>query len=202
MISAAAVKNVIVLAERGAQVIGIDISPDLIELAKRRSQEAGVAADLQVRSAYDTGLPDQSVDVIFCIALIHHLEIPRVQREMARILRKGGYIVLKEPIRFSNMYDRLRKLLPARVNVSDYEHPLTSDEFKSLTQGYFVCTNTRFLRLPFIPLLGRVFSRVPSSVWRASNWLINSFPFASFYASVVVTELRAKRDILRMIEAA
>lgn len=195
-------ENVIVLVQRGAQVIGIDISPDLIDLAKRRAQEAGIVADLRVRSAYDTGLPDHSVDVIFCIALIHHLDILRVQREMARILREGGYIVLKEPILFSNTYDRFRKLFPARMNVSNYEHPLSSGEFKSLTQGYFVCSNARFFRLPFIPLLSHVFSRVPDSAWRASNWIINSFPFATSYASIVVTQLRAKQEVLRRIEAA
>lgn len=195
-------ENVIALVIRGARVIGIDISPDLIDLAKCRAQKACVVADLRVSSAYDTGLPDHSIDVIFCIALIHHLEIPRVLQEMARILREGGYIILKEPIRFSNMYDRLRKLLPSRMDISDYEHPLTSDEFKSLTQKYFFSTDTRFFRLPFIPLLNRVFSRVPDSVWRASNWLINSFPSATLYASVVVTKLRVQQDVLRRIEAA
>lgn len=159
--------NVVALSKRGAHVVGIDISPDLIGLAKRRVQEAGIVADLQVESAYNTGLPDHSVDVIFCIALIHHLEIPRVQKEMARILREDGYIVIQEPIRFAGFYDRLRHKLSAHANVSDYEHPLTAQEFKLLTQGYFLSTNTRFFRLPFVPLLKHFFSRAPHSVWQS-----------------------------------
>ncbi len=92
-------EKTVVLFRRGAHVIGIDISPEQIDLAKRRTRGEGIAADLRVGSAYNTELPDHSVDVIFCIALVHHLEIPRVQREMHRILREDGYIVLREPMR-------------------------------------------------------------------------------------------------------
>ena len=67
-------ENLIALVRRGAQVIGIDISPELIELAKQRMQQAQTNADLRLASAYKTGLPDHSVDVIFCVALIHHLD--------------------------------------------------------------------------------------------------------------------------------
>jgi 2-polyprenyl-3-methyl-5-hydroxy-6-metoxy-1,4-benzoquinol methylase len=164
-------ENLIPLIRRGAHVIGIDISPDLIDLAKRRVQDAQMVADLRVRSAYETELPDHSVDVIFCMALIHHLEIPRVQAEMARILSAGGYIVVQEPIRFSKFYNRLRGILPAPTNVSDYEHPLTADEFKVLSQKYFISSNTRFFRLPFVPLVNRFSPRVPNWVFRLSNWL-------------------------------
>ena len=101
-------ENIVPLAERGAQVIGMDISPDLIALARKRLNDANLEARLEVGSAYDTGLPDESVDVIFCIALIHHLDIARVVEEMARILVSGGVVILREPIRFSPTYAFLR----------------------------------------------------------------------------------------------
>jgi SAM-dependent methyltransferase len=182
-------ENIIPLKRRGANVIGIDISPDLIELAKRRALDAHVEADLRVASAYNTGLPDQSIDVIFSIALIHHLEIPRVQQEIARILRKDGYVVLQEPIRFSAAYNRLRNLLPARGDISEYEHPLTADEFKQLTE-FFISSDTRWFRLPFVALYIRIFSKAPRLLWRASNWIINRVPPARRYATVAVTRLR------------
>lgn len=187
-------ENLIPLIRRGAHVIGIDISPDLIDVAKRRVQQAQIVADLRVQSAYETELPDHSVDVIFCIALIHHLEIPRVKQEMARILREDGYIIIQEPIRFSEFYNRLRHMLPAHTNISDYEHPLTAEEFKLLTQD-FLSSNTRFFRLPFIPLLSRLSSRVPLSAWRLSNWLIKTVPQTSLFASVVVTKLSSQHAV-------
>ena len=121
---------------------------------------------------------------------------------MARILSAGGYIVVQEPIRFSKFYNRLRGILPAPTNVSDYEHPLTADEFKVLSQKYFISSNTRFFRLPFVPLVNRFSSRVPYWVFRLSNWLINTVSQTSLYASLVVTKLLPKDAILRRIEAA
>jgi len=185
-------ENLVALVRRGAQVVGIDISPELIDLAKQRVQQAQAVADLRVASAYKTGLPDHSVDVIFCIALVHHLEIPRVQQEMARILREGGFIVLKEPIRLSKLYDRVRKMLPSRTDVSEYEHPLTEEEFQELKCGRFLFSETRFFQLPFVNLFVRILPRVPGPIWRASDWIIRHVSFTKAYASIVVTRLRAR----------
>src|ERR1039458_8254567 len=68
-------ENTVPLVERGARVIGIDISPELIALARQRLALAKLEATVQVGTAYDTGLPDSSVDVIFCIALVPHIGI-------------------------------------------------------------------------------------------------------------------------------
>jgi 2-polyprenyl-6-hydroxyphenyl methylase/3-demethylubiquinone-9 3-methyltransferase len=112
-------ETIIPLVHRGAQVNGIDISPELIALAQRRLKAADLSANVRVGSAYETGMPDGSVDVVFCIELIHHLDIATVRDEMKRILRPGGYLVLKEPIRFSKGYDLLRSLLrPMRMSRS------------------------------------------------------------------------------------
>jgi SAM-dependent methyltransferase len=86
-------ENIVPLLERGARVIGMDISPDLIALAQQRLCNAGLEASLSAGDAYATGLPDESVDVIFCMALIHHLDINLVRNEMWRVLRKGGAII-------------------------------------------------------------------------------------------------------------
>src|SRR6266849_1602987 len=115
--------NIVLLLEHGAQVIGMDISPDLIAIAQKRLHDANLEASLAVVDAYQTGLPDESVDAIFSMALIHHLDIKLVRDEMWRVLRKGGVIILREPVRFSKGYAWVRSLLPARDDISEYEHP-------------------------------------------------------------------------------
>lgn len=95
-------KNLIPLIQRGAQVIGIDLSPELIELARARLAEAALRrADLCVASAYETNLPEGVADVVLCAAILHHLELGRAKQEILRILRPGGLLVIKEPTRFS-----------------------------------------------------------------------------------------------------
>jgi SAM-dependent methyltransferase len=182
-------ENIIPLLERGARVIGIDISPDLIAITQKLLSDAKVEASLMVGSAYETGLPDESVDAIFCMALIHHLDIKLVRDEMWRVLRKGGVIILREPIRFSKGYAWLRSLLPAHEDISEFEHPLTREELATMTQPFRV-QGTRYFRLPFVPLVTRVLPSKIDAASRASNWILQRWAGAEHYATGVVTKLQ------------
>jgi len=182
-------ENTIALVSRGASVIGIDISPELIEIAQARVHEANLEASIAVGDAYHTGLPDESVDVVFCAALVHHLDIKLARDEMRRVLRPGGVVILKEPVRFSKLYSRLRGLLPAKEDVSSYEHPLTRAELDLMTQT-FVVEGTRYFRLPFVPLAFRVLSSESRTPWKTSNWMIRNFAPLESLATAVVTRLR------------
>jgi SAM-dependent methyltransferase len=182
-------ENIIPLLERGAHVIGIDISPDLIAIAQTRLNDANLEASLMVGSAYETGLPDESVDTIFCIALIHHLDVKLVRDEIWRVLRKGGVIIVSEPVRFSKGYAWVRSLLPAREDVSEFEHPLTREELALMTQPFSV-QGTRYFRLPFVPLVYRVLPSKSDAAWRASNMILRHWAAAERYATCEATKLK------------
>jgi len=188
-------QNLLPLVKRGARAIGIDVSPDLIALARKRLAETSVEATLKVGSAYDTGLPDSSVDVIFCISLIHHLDIGQVCREMLRILSKGATVILQEPIRFSSVYSRLRGLLPARDEISAYEHPLTLEEVARLSE-FFDLEGTRYFRLPLVPLLG---GSPPNRkwVWRIDRWLLRHWTITRSYATCIVTKGSPRAELVQ-----
>jgi ubiquinone/menaquinone biosynthesis C-methylase UbiE len=181
-------ENIIPMVERGARVIALDISPDLIAIAQKRLADANLEASVTVGSAYETGLPDESVDTIFCMALIHHLDIKLVRDEMWRILRKGGVVILSEPIRFSKVYAWLRSLLPASEDVSEYEHPLTREELATMIQPFKV-EGTRYFRLPFVPLVSRVLPSKSNAALRASNSILRHGTAVERYATVVVAKL-------------
>lgn len=78
----------------GAEVVGCDASPPMVELARRR---VGDAADLRVHSLEDPldWLPDASIDAAVS-ALVHHYVTDRVGflREVHRVLRPDGALVL------------------------------------------------------------------------------------------------------------
>lgn len=182
-------ENIVPLVERGARVTGIDISPDLIALAQQRLKNANLEATVRAGSAYETELPDESVDVVFCMALIHHLDIKLVRNEMWRILRKGGFVVLREPIRFSKGYAWVRGLLPAHGDVSEYEHPLTREELATMIEP-FKALGTRYFRLPFVPLITRTIPSQTHAAWRASDSIIKRWAGAERFATGVVTKLQ------------
>jgi hypothetical protein len=130
------------------------------------------------------------VDVVFCISLVHHLDITLVRDEMWRILKTGGFVVLKEPIRFSRAYARLRSHLPVAEDVSPYEHPLAREELALVQEG-FQSEELRFFRLPFVAL-GRVLPNRNRGLYRASRALLKMFPRLQYYATSVVLKLIKK----------
>jgi len=182
-------ENLVPLVKRGANVIGMDISPDLIELCRRRLSDYGLTATLKAGSAYTTGLPDESVDIVFSMALLHHLDLPAARAEIWRVLRPGGLFILREPIRFSRTMNTLRRLFPApTADISEYEHPMTRAELAIVTQGFTVVAE-RIFRLPFVPLLTR-FNALRGRVWRTDRWLLKHFPGLEHFATGKVMSLR------------
>lgn len=64
----------VALAERGADVVGIDISPAMLDLARARARQRGVAARcrfvLAELEAYD---PDEPADTVLAIGLLDYI---------------------------------------------------------------------------------------------------------------------------------
>lgn len=184
-------KCVVPLIHRGADVIGIDISPELIDLAAKRIKAAGMNATLKVGSAYETGLRDGSIEIIFCMALIHHLDIVRVRNEMLRVLSPTGYIVLKEPIRFSKLSAAICHFLPAHGDISEFEHPLTRRELATMMEPFRV-DGLRYFRLPFVPVAIRWFPIANRAAWKISGWVLRNLPATKSYATSVAMKLRRR----------
>ncbi len=185
-------ENLIPLARRGAHVIGLDISPELIELARRRLERYRIAHDsatLCVGTAYQTGLPDESIDMLFSSALLHHLDLLAVHNEIHRLLRPGGQFIFREPIRFSRTANRLRRLFPSpQFEVSDFEHPMTRDEIAIITHGFTVLAERAF-RLPFVPIFTK-FNVCKKQIWLVDRWVLQHFPKLEHVATGKVMCLR------------
>jgi|SRR5208337_1679074 len=82
------------LARAGAaQVVGIDIAPEVVEHARRK-----YGIDARVGSADQIELPDGSVDVVVSFETIEHLCKPAAfLREVVRVLAPGGVLILSTP---------------------------------------------------------------------------------------------------------
>lgn len=175
-------ENLMPLRRRGAHVIGVDLSPELLTWAAKRCYSEGCA--LLLASAYETGLPAHSVDVIFCVALLHHLEIPRAMQEIHRALKPEGRLIVSEPIRFSPALRRLRKLLPQQEDVSEFEYPLNEQQWRDISKGFARITERRF-RLPCMALLKK-----HKWAWKLDAALLRTFPRLEHFATVRVAEMR------------
>lgn len=81
------------LFSRGHQVVGVDSSPDM--LAKARAKLPAARFELGDLDALP--LPDASVDAAVCaLALVHCADLGQPFRELARVVRPGGRIVISD----------------------------------------------------------------------------------------------------------
>ncbi len=82
------------------RLTGVDVSAAMLEFARRRAAELGVVADLRVGDAQALELPDSSFDTVVCTLALCSIPDPRaVVREMKRVLRPGGRVLLLEHVR-------------------------------------------------------------------------------------------------------
>jgi len=85
------------LAMRGYSVIGIDISPDAIELAKASAALRGVAVEYRVAD-YEDAVPEGTNDVVIFHDALHHAESEAAALQSAHAaLRPGGLAICIEP---------------------------------------------------------------------------------------------------------
>lgn len=85
------------LGSSGAAV-GVDISTEqLAEAAKRCLAQGLMNVDFVQASVYDTGLPEDSFDIVSCRSLLSHLVDPEAAiREMIRLVRPGGVVICED----------------------------------------------------------------------------------------------------------
>ena len=86
----------IALARAGARVIGVDGSEKMLEVCRQRARSSGLTGiDLRLGDAESLPLADDECDTAFGSMLLHHLSDPgRGVREMARVVRPGGKVVI------------------------------------------------------------------------------------------------------------
>lgn len=185
--------NSVLLAGRGAHVWGVDISEDLLRLAQQRLAVNGRDGDATfiAGSAHDLPFPDGSIDVVFGIAILHHLDLDLVSREVRRVLKPGGRAIFQEPVRNSAVIAFLRSLVPWRApDISPYERPLTDAELQRFAAGFSTCS-VRAFALPHVQV-GQVAPVLKNYCHTWYAWdraLLRRLPWLARYASIRVISL-------------
>jgi ubiquinone/menaquinone biosynthesis C-methylase UbiE len=81
------------LASRGHRVVGVDSSPEMLEVARAKVP----GADFHLGELDDLPLPDASVDLVVCgLALAHVPDLAPPMAELARVVRPGGHVVITD----------------------------------------------------------------------------------------------------------
>ena len=83
------------LVRSGAEIVAIDVSPELLEIASANCSVPNVRYEIQ--NAHELSYPEGVFDCVVGSSVLHHLEIQEALREMYRVLKPGGRISFTEP---------------------------------------------------------------------------------------------------------
>jgi 2-polyprenyl-3-methyl-5-hydroxy-6-metoxy-1,4-benzoquinol methylase len=112
------------LAQKGAKVIGIDLSKNFINYCKDQLKDSNLNLDFIVMNAQIPDFEDKTFDVIVGSRIIHHLpDIESFFRECKRLLKKDGFVTFMEPLKKNPIVEMNRKHLNPKARTI-YEHPL------------------------------------------------------------------------------
>jgi SAM-dependent methyltransferase len=108
----------VALWQQGAKVVGIDVSAAMIAAAEARAKQNGAEVTFHLAMAEHLPFPPERFDVVVAVTILCFVENPAaIFREIARVLRPGGRLVIGELGTWSiwAVARRIRALLGSRL---------------------------------------------------------------------------------------
>lgn len=123
------------LAEKGAAVVGVDVSTGMLDQARRRAEAEGLAVEFREAAAEALPFEDGTFDLVVARHAPHHFrDVPKFLTEVHRVLRPGGRYAMADGISpdaevhdWFNHWQRLRD--PSHFDAR------TVDEWRRLADG-------------------------------------------------------------------
>jgi SAM-dependent methyltransferase len=112
----------------------INISQTELEIGRAQAAKVDFPCDFRKMDAHNLEFADGSFDMVFGVAILHHLEFVRAMREVHRVLRTGGKIVFMEPLRHNPVARMVRWLTP-HARTRD-ELPLGRPELRLIDRNF------------------------------------------------------------------
>ena len=131
------------LAGSGGTVYAVDLEPRMVELARRRAAEAGLA---NVRAVSSDGmraaLPDGVADFILCVQIMHYHakreDRVAVARDLRRLLKAEGRVIIMQwsPERGDTgiSYRALAAIMRDAGMVTDGAHAVSDELYRTLAR--------------------------------------------------------------------
>jgi SAM-dependent methyltransferase len=168
----------------------INISQAELEIGRTRAATLGMACDFRKMDAHNLEFDDNSLDVVFGVAILHHIEFPRAMREIHRVLREHGKILFVEPLRHNPVARTVRWLTP-HARTPD-ELPLGRPELRLISRNFEVNNYYSEMLTVIGAVVAQAFFTTPVNALtkfcnRADDLLARMAPAAgAYYRSVVI----------------
>ncbi|MFK8060857.1 MAG: class I SAM-dependent methyltransferase [Polaribacter sp.] len=112
----------------------INISEVELENGKQHASEQSFPVNHHLMDANNLTFEDNSFDIVFGGAILHHLDIEKSIGHIHRVLKPGGKVVFLEPLNMNPLYKLYRKMNPQERTPD--EHALVSSDFKIIREKF------------------------------------------------------------------
>jgi ubiquinone/menaquinone biosynthesis C-methylase UbiE len=105
------------LAERARHVTALDLSPQMLRLAKERSAHL-TNINYLLGDFLKLSLPAESFDCIISISTLHHLPLGETLEKMKELLKPDGILAVQDLVADDGLFDMCRSVIALPVNIS------------------------------------------------------------------------------------
>lgn len=181
--------SAIAAAKAGAALsIGIDISPISVQNGANTAAGQGLSDRCRFvqADAENTNLPDNSVDVILCSGMLHHLDLSFAFPELRRILAPGGKILAVEALDYNPLIKLYRMMTPAMRTEWEKAHILSLKDVR-FAKRFFDIGEVKYWHVAS-PLAASATGLLP--VFEAFDSVLTRLPLAKLMAWIFTFELK------------
>lgn len=141
-------ENGIYAAQCGADVIGIDISPEGVANANLNAKQAGVGdhCRFEAMDGENMTFSDNSFDLAVEYGVLHHVDLDKAMMELNRVLKPDGEMICVEALRHNPLIHWYRKKTPHLRTEWETEHILGVESLK-IVGKYFHNIDVKFFHL-------------------------------------------------------
>lgn len=143
------------LAQRGASVTGIDVSPASIDQARKLAERLGLSIELIAGELTANTFAPESFDAVAGRYALHHIDLSVIAPIFKKILVPGGKGAFIETMGLNPLLNFARRRIAGRAAVASYgsedERPLTRQDLRVIKENIgpvkLVLGEMHFLRI-------------------------------------------------------
>lgn len=141
-------ENGVYSAKCGADVVGIDISPEGVENANLNAKQAGVAdhCKFEVMDGENMAFGDNTFDFGVEYGALHHVDLDNAMAELCRVLKPDGEMICVEALRHNPLIHWYRKRTPHLRTQWEVEHILGVESIE-IMKKYFLEVSVKYFHL-------------------------------------------------------
>lgn len=177
---------------RAALSLGLDISGISVRNAREAAEADGVTSTTKFFQAdyKNTCLPSESIDVIICSGMLHHLDLSYAMPELRRVTKPGGKFLAVEALDYNPAIKLYRMMTPAMRTDWDKAHILDLDDLN------FASRFSDVKRVRFWHVVGYISGKYPSmfSLLDRIDRIFEKIPYFQRMAWIFTFELCKRID--------